>query len=157
MSLNIRVESTFPGYGVGVRNDSVYYQAGIALSTTGQGTSPIPATGTILGTTRGKIHIKIYNGGGTSPTLTDLLVNATDGTNTVAVFEYHPTVACTLTTTHWFERIFDYLLDQVTGSTGSGGAAGQLINGGAVTFNVLTTLGGTTPTASMDLEIVPLV
>lgn len=157
MSINVRVERTLPGYGVSVRNDSVYLQSGLSLSGTGQQTFPIPATGTLLGTTIGKIHIKIYNGGGTSPTLTNILVQASDGTNLVPIFEYHPNTALALSTTSWFERIFDYLVDAVTGSSGSGGAVGQLIAGGATSFNVLTTLGGTSATASMDLEICPLV
>ncbi len=157
MALLVRLDRTFPGKGVGVRNDSVYYQSAIALSGTGQQTKTIPATGVILGTTAGKIRIKIYNGGGTSPTLTDLLVQATDGTNTLPVFGYHPNTALVLSTTSWFDQYFGYLLDTIGAISGSGGAVGQLIAGGATSFNVLTTLGGTSPTASMDLEIVPLV
>jgi len=136
----------------------VYYQAGIALSGTVQATSPIPATGVILGTTAGKIRVKIYNGGGTSPTLVDLLVTASDGTNTVLIGQslFHPSAAWALTTTAWFEVVIDYLLDTAASGSG-GGAAGQLLPGGATSFSVKTTLGGTSPTASMDLEIVPLV
>ncbi len=156
MALNVRVDRTFPGYGVGVRNDATYYQAGIALSGTGQVSSPIPATGVLLGTTTGKIRIKIYNGGGTSPTLTDILVQASDGTNLVTIFVFHPNTALALTTTSWFDQLFDYLLDAATSGSG-GGAVGQLLPGGATSFNVKTTMGGTSPTASMDLEIVPLV
>ena len=156
-SFNVRVDRLFPGMGQGFRNDSIYLQSGIALSGTGQQTKTIPATGVILGTTAGRIRIKIYNGGGTTPALTDLVVNATDGTNTVQVYSLHPTVAITLSTTSWFDRNFEYLLDMATLTAGAGGATGQLLPGGATSFNVLTTMSGTTPTASMDLEIVPLV
>ncbi len=156
MALNVRVDRTFPGFGVGVRNDATYYQAGLALSGTVQQTFPIPATGVILGTTAGKIRMKVYNGAGTSPTLVDLQVNASDGTNSVSIFNYHPSTALALSTTAWFDRYFNYLLDTAASGSG-GGAVGQLLPGGATSFNVLTTLGGTSPTASMDLEIVPLV
>ena len=156
MALNVRVDRLFPGTGVGVRNDSIYYQAGLALSGTVQQTFPIPATGVILGTTAGRIRIKIYNGGGTSPALVDLLVTATDATNTVQIFNYHPNTALTLTSTQWFDRNFEYLLDAAASGSG-GGTVGQLLPGGATSFNVLTTLSGTSATASMDLEIVPLV
>ena len=156
MSLNVRLDRTFPGEGVSVRNDSVYYQSGITLSTTGAVSNPIPATGVILGTTAGKIRIKIYNGGGTSPTIVNIQVNASDGTNTVPLYTYHPTTALALSTTSWFDTYIAYLLDTAS-STTNGGAVGQLIAGGATSFSVITTLGGTTPTASMDLEIFPLV
>ena len=156
MALNVRVDRTFPGQGVGVRNDTLYYQTGVSLSGTGQQTKTIPASGVILGTTAGYIRIKIYNGGGTSPTLTDLLVQASDGTNLVPIYFLHPNVAIALTATQWFDDYFDYLLDTAASGSG-GGAAGQLLPGGATSFNILTTMGGTSPTASMDLEIVPLV
>src|ERR1700693_508239 len=157
MGLNVRLDRTFPGEGVGVRNDSVYLQTGIALSGTAQQSSPIPLTGTILGTTAGKIRIKIYNGGGTSPTLVDILVVASDGTNFVPVFAYHPNVALTLLTTQWYDAYFAYLLDTASVTNDAGGVKGQLLPGGATSFSVKTTLGGTSATASMDLEIVPLV
>jgi hypothetical protein len=159
MALNVRADRIFPGMGVGVRADSSYLQTGIALSTTGQQSNPIPSSGVILGTTVGAIRIKIYNGGGTSPTLVDLLVTASDGTNTVLIAQslIHPTVAWPLTTaTSWFEFEFEYLLDAASSGSG-GGAAGQLLPGGATSFSVKTTLGGTSPTASMDVEIVPLI
>jgi hypothetical protein len=157
-ALVVRVSRTFPGYGVGVKNDNVYLGTGVALTEAGNPTIvPIPATGVILGTTAGKIRLKIYNGGGTTPTVTDILVTASDGTNTVRVFEYHPNVAQPINATNWFDRFFEYLLDTATLSTGAGGAAGQLLPGGATSFSIAVTLGGTTGTASLDWEIVPLV
>jgi hypothetical protein len=162
VAFNKRLDSIFPGMGVGLRNDAVLIQTGIALSTTGQQSTPIPASGVLAPTTSaGRIRIKIYNGGGTSPTLIDLLVTATDGTNTVLIPQslIHPTVAWPLTTaTSWFEFEFEFILD-VASSGAGGGAVGQLsgVIGGANAFSVKTTLGGTTPTASMDLELVPLI
>lgn len=158
MALNIRLDRLFPGMGVSVRNDALYYQAGIALSTTGQVSNPIPASGTILATTAGRIRVKIYNGGGTSPTLIDLVVQASDGTNTVTIGQglIHPTVAVPITTTSWLEFEFEYILDAAASGSG-GGVAGQMLPGGATSFAVKTTLGGTSPTASMDLELVPLI
>ena len=160
MSLNIRLDRIFPGMGVSVRNDTQYLRAGIALSGTPQQTSVLPATGIILPTTAGRIRVKIYNGGGTTPTFTDLVVNASDGTNTVIIGPslVHPASAIGLTATQWFEYEFEYLLDTAASGAG-GGATGQLsgVVGGATSFNILTTMGGTSPTASMDVEICPLI
>ena len=161
MAFNRRLDSLFPGMGVTVRNDSVYYQSGISLSGNSQQTSPIPSTGTLAVTsTAGRIRIKIYNGGGTSPVLADLVVNAGDGTNTIIIGQsiLHPTVACPLITARWFDYEFEYILDVATSGAG-GVVSGQLSGtvGGANIFNVLTTLGGTSPTASMDVEIAPLI
>lgn len=156
-ALLVRLDRTFPGEGVTVRNDTVYLQSGLALSGTTQQTFPIPATGVILGTTTGKIRVKVYNGGGTSPTLVQIQVNATDGTNTVPVFTYRPNTALALSTTQWYDGFFAYLLDTASATANAGGATGQLLPGGATSFNVLTTLGGTSATASMDVEICPLV
>lgn len=157
-SIVVRLTRIFPGFGVPVQNDSVYLRTGISLSTTGQQTNTIPATGTLSpGTTVGRLRIKIYNGGGTSPTLIDLLVQASDGTNTIPVYSNHPNVAFAISTTSWFDRYFEYLLDTATVTANAGGANGQLLPGGVTSFNILTTLGGTTPTASMDLELAPLV
>jgi hypothetical protein len=158
-SINVRLDRVFPGYGVGVRNDNVYLRTGIALSTTGAQTNTMPATGTLSpGTTVGQQRFKIYNGGGTSPTLVSLTVSATDGTNTpYFIYTNTPATALALSTTGWFDRFFEYLLDTATTTAGAGGASGQLLPGGATSFTATTTLGGTTPTASMDWEIVPLV
>jgi hypothetical protein len=156
VSINVRLDRTFPGVGAPIRNDSLYLQTGIALSGTVQQSSPIPASGTILGTTAGRIRFKLYNGGGTTPALTDILVTASDGTNTVPIYWLHPNAAITLSTTQWIDTWFDYLLDTAASGSG-GGAAGQLLPGGATSFSFKSTMSGTSPTASLDLEIVPLV
>jgi hypothetical protein len=161
MAFNRRLDSIFPGMGVGVRNDASYLQTGIALSTTGQVSNPLPATGVFaIGFSAGRLRIKIYNGGGTTPTLVDLVVSASDGTNTVIIGAsiLHPTVAVPLTAaTAWLEFEFEFILDVATTTAGAGGASGQLLPGGATSMAVKTTLGGTTPTASMDVDLVPLI
>jgi len=162
VAINVRLDRTFPGFGMGVRNDTVYYQAGIALSGTSAQTSPIPATSTILGTTAGKIRIKIYNFTGTTPNLLAVAVYANDATNSVNIFnDFIPTnTGLTLvgSTSKWYDRFFDYLLDtSSTVTSGANGTAGQLLVGGATSFSVITILSGTSCAASMDLEIVPLV
>jgi hypothetical protein len=159
VSFNVGVARIFPGFGVGTFY-SAFAQSAIVLSGTAQQTKHIPATGSLVsppGTTTGRINIKIYDGSGTSPTLTDILVQATDGTNTVPIFEYHPNVALALSTTSWFNRYFDYLLDTASATASAGGTTGQLLPGGATSFNILVTLGGTSPGALMDLELIPLV
>lgn len=161
MSLNRRLDQRYPGLGVSVRADTVYLQTGLSLSGNSQQSFPLPSSGSFaVTTTSGAIRIKIYNGGGTSPVLTDILVNAGDGTNVIIIGQslVHPTVAIPLNLGNWFEFEFEYFLDVAT--TGAGGSAsGQLSAtvGGANIFNVKTTLGGTSPTASMDVEIVPLI
>lgn len=158
-SINVSVKRLFPGFGVPVQNDSIYLRTGIALSTTGAQTNTIPATGVLaVGTTAGRFRFKIYNGGGTSPTLVTASVTATDGTNTpYPLFTTTPATPFAIGTTGWVDRFFDYLIDTATTTAGAGGATGQLLPGGAVTFTISTTLGGTSPTASMDLELAPLV
>jgi len=88
------------------------------------------------------------------------VVTATDGTNTVVIGDsiLHPNAAIALTSTQWFEFVFDYLFDVDPSSTG-GGSKGQFTSaiGGANAFSVKTTLGGTSPGASMDLELCPLI
>lgn len=161
MSFNVRLDRTFPGMGQPLRNDAVFLQTGLALSGTVQQSFPIPLTGVLAPTTTmGRIRLKIYNGGGTTPALTDVLVTGSDGTNTVVIGQavLHPNVAITLLASgnQWLEFIFDYLFD--VGSPG-GGASGQLSSaiGGANSFSVKTTLSGTAPTASMDMEICQLI
>ena len=161
MPLNRRLDSIFPGMGQPFRNDATFVQLALAMTGTVQQSFPIPATGVLVPTTTaGRIRLKIYNGGGTSPTLTDLVITATDGTNTITLLQslVHPTVAVAITATAWMEFEFEYLLDVATSGAG-GGASGQLSSliGGANAFSVKTTMGGTTPTALMDLELAPLI
>jgi hypothetical protein len=157
MALTIRLDRTFPGMGSPMRNDAIFLQTGLAMSGTAQQSFPIPASGVLsFQTTTGKIRMKVYNGGGTTPALTDILVTASDGTNSVVIGNslLHPTVAVTLiaASNQFFEFFFEYLLD-----SGAGGGASGTLAGGATSFSVKTTMSGTSPTASMDLEICPLI
>ena len=154
-AINVSLNRAFPGFGVGV-GSSQYTSLAAAL--TGTTTVVLPTTGVFtLGTTCGRVRIKVYAPGGTSPTVTSIDCTATDGTNTVKFASFNPAAAVSLLTTSWLEFVADYILDTASGSTGSGGAAGQLLNGGATKFSFIVTMGGTSPTASADLEIVPLV
>jgi hypothetical protein len=155
MSFNVGLGRVFPGFGVSV-SQAAYTQNGIALSA-GANTVTIPATGTILGTTVGRILVKIYGAAGTSPVFDSIVITASDGTNTVLVGSDNPPATFALSSTRWYEKFFDYIVDMVSGSTGSGGAVGQLINGGATSFTLTITLGGTSETGLCDIEIKPLV
>lgn len=162
MAFNRRLDSTFPGYGVGVRNDTSYLQTGLALSGTVQQTFPFPASGSFSTPfTAGKLRLKIYNGGGTTPAVSDLVVRFTDGTNTIYIANgvYHPTAAITLSATQWLEWYIEFILDVATTSGAGGGSIGQLLASvaGANAGAVLTTMTGTSPTASMDLDFMPLI
>lgn len=165
MALNIRIDRSLPGYGVGLKNDTVYLNAGIALSGTGQqSVGVLPSTSTWNpGFSTFKFRCKVYNGAGTSPTLTDLALTASDGTNTVTIWVFHPNAAVTLSTTSWFDSgPIDCIVDTAASGNG-GGAVGQLIAptssaaGGVTSLTLKTTLGGTSPAATLDMEVVPLI
>lgn len=160
MAVNIRVDRVVTGITSGLRQDSIYQNLGIALSGTSVQTNTLPGTGTFpIGYSYGQFRIKIYNGAGTSPTLASLKVLVGDGTNTILVYALNPATAHNLTSTSWFDETVQLLADvALTGS--GGGATGQLIAptssvvGGINTITVQTILGGTSPTATMDLECV---
>ena len=155
-----RLDQFFPTQGIPQRNDtsgSGYYQSGVALSGTAAQTTTFPTTSVFpYGFNAGRARVKIYNGAGTSPTVLSVMLTCTDGTNTVNLATDTPAVAVALGTTGWYEHIFDFVVDSA-GGTVNGGAVGLLITGGATTLKVITTLGGTSPTASMDAEICVLI
>jgi hypothetical protein len=161
VAFNRRCDSLLPGLGQGFRQDSLLLQTGLAMSGTAPQSFPIPSSGTLALTfTAGRVRIKIYNGGGTSPTLVDFFVTAGDGTNTIVIGQslVHPNAAIAISATQWFEFEFEFILDVATSGAG-GGASGQLSSaiGGANQMAVKTTMGGTSPTASLDVELVPLI
>ena len=162
MAINVGLSRFFPGSGVGTFTAKNNYIAGLSIAST----TPyyLPATSSAyttasplpFGVTAGRCRIKIYNGAGTSPVLTKLQVFAQDGTNTVLIFDEDLGTTLAMSSTSWYERIFDFILDTASGST-SGGAVGQLINGGATNFKIVATMTGTSPTFTMDVEIIGLI
>jgi len=136
MSFTNRLYSIVPSFGVPLLSDTNYLNANVALSGASQQTTTIPNTSTFAPTiTRGYIRVKIYNGTGTAPTLTDLVVTVTDGTTTVYIYVAHPNTAFPLSTTSWFDVTIPFCVD---------------INVNTVT--VKTTL-GVPGGATMDLEV----
>jgi hypothetical protein len=85
---------------------------------------------------RGWIRVKTYNFTGTSPTQ-KLQVDVTDGTNTYTV---RPVGAAQGVTTQGANSGFDETFFFITELS-------------VTQVNIITTLGGTTPTASLDFEI----
>lgn len=158
MAINVRLDRIFPGMGQTLRNDAAYLLSGVALTTAASPqTTTVPAVAGLT-FTAGRMRIKIYNGG-TGATFTDLVIKATDGTNTAWVGGgvLHPTVAVPLTT-NWLEFEFEFILD--VASSGAGGfASGQFsgVVGGATQMQVITTLAGAGGTGSMDVELAPLI
>lgn len=112
----------------------LYQKTSVVLSGTGQQTNTISSISPAI--TRGKWRAKVSAGLGTSPTLVDLTVNCTDGTTTVTIFKYHPSTADTLSSTAQTDLTQEFLVD---------------IN--ANSFSCLTTLGGTSPLATLDFEV----
>jgi hypothetical protein len=169
MAITVGVGRTFPGLGVSSlasnqANAGIPVASGTSYfipATTAAATTAAVAVPTI---TIGRIRVKIYNGSGTSPTLTKLQISATDGTNTVVVADVNFGTAVTLSSTSWYDNFFDFLVDTAP-STTSGGAVGLLIgsasatsgNGGIQTIKIVPTLGGTGPACSMDLELLGLI
>lgn len=123
-----------PGFGTPL----VSARASVAMSGTGQQTFTVPSSGSLAPTARtGYVRVKVFGGGGTSPTLTDILITATDGTATYTIDNFHPNTAITLSGTAGLDYLKEFCLD---------------IN--ATSISVLTTMGGTSPTATGDVEIV---
>lgn len=168
MAINVGLHRTFPGFGVSSLQ-SIQTATGIAV-TSGTtyyvpGTSSNSVAGLLVPTfTVGRLRVKVYNGVGTSPTLTKLQIQGYDGTNTVVLADWNFGTACTLSSTAWVDLMTDWIADTATGST-SGGAVGQLIsgssatsgNGGIQCIKVIPTLGGTSPACTMDVEIFGLI
>jgi hypothetical protein len=110
------------------------------------------------------VRVKVYNGSGTSPTLTKLQIMGYDGTNSVVIADWNFGTAVTLSSTSWADLIADFICDTAP-STTSGGAVGYLIgsasavtgNGGMQCIKVIPTLGGTGPACTMDVEIFGLI
>jgi hypothetical protein len=153
VTINKRVDSVVAGITTGLRQDSTYTNIGLSLSGTVIQSNTLPPSGAFpIAYSNGWVRVKIYNGGGTTPTVTAVKVLVGDGTNSVVADYFNPTLAHGLTATAWYDRSIYFLCD-VAASGAGGGASGQLIAlNGVNIITVQTTLGGTGPTASMDLE-----
>lgn len=168
MAINISLQRIFPGFGVSSLQ-SIQQATGIAVTSGNTyyvpGTSSNSVAGLLVPTiTVGRIRVKVYNGSGTSPTLTKLQILAFDGTNSVVVADFNVGTAITLSSTSWADFVADVICDTAP-STTSGGAVGYLIgsasavtgNGGIQCFKVIPTLGGTGPACTMDVEVFGLI
>lgn len=168
MAINISVQRTFPGFGVSMLT-SIQVATGIAVTSGSTyyvpGTSLNSVAGLIVPTiTTGRVRVKVYNGTGTSPTLSKLQIMGYDGTNSVVIADWNFSTAVTLSSTSWADVISDFICDTAP-STTSGGAVGYLIggasatsgNGGIQCIKVIPTLGGTGPGCTMDVELFGLI
>jgi hypothetical protein len=146
--------TSLPWLGVPFQNDTLQLSTGISLSTTGAQTNSL--TGITPTFTRGAVRVKIYGAGGTTPTIIMCQVVVTDGTTFVGIGTVNPTTALALSTS------------ASSGSpyTNSGNITSSVITGGGYDWlfpfcvdincnqvSILTTLGGTTPTAKLDFEV----
>src|ERR1700675_4822852 len=91
MSFVNRLIRIFPGYGNPFSNDALYLKVGQALSGTTQAQVALTTLSPTL--SNGRVRLKLYQFGGTSPTLLNLVVNVTDGTSVVCIYENSPVVA----------------------------------------------------------------
>jgi len=168
MAITVSVQRTFPGFGVSSLQ-SIQQATGIAVTSGNTyyvpGTSLNSVAGLLVPTiTAGRFRIKMYNGTGTSPTVTKLQVFSYDGTNSVVIADWNFGTAVTLSSTSWLDLMMDFITDTAP-STTSGGAVGYLIggasattgNGGIQTLKFVPTLGGTGPGCTMDIEVFGLI
>lgn len=135
MAFTNRLALISPGFGSPLTNDSLFLSAGNTL-TDGANTITL---GSLAPTVRsGWFRVKCYNGTGTSPAVTAVVVTATDGTTTETIFTRNPAAATALSTTAWVDFIIPFLLD---------------IN--ATSFSFVITMTGTTEGGKADVEIAP--
>jgi hypothetical protein len=152
MTITNSVAINSAGYGA----PQLVQRVNVALSGSGQQTTSVPSAGSIIpGLYQGKVRIKVYAGTGTGVTLVDVVIQITDGTNTVILDNYHPNAAVALTATQWVDFMVEFQVD--FGGT-TGGATGNLISPGAATaaavvVQVLTTL-GVPGGATLDVEVI---
>jgi len=122
----------FPGVG-GV----LTAKTAVALSGTVQQTSTVTFAQPQATSSCGWVRVKVTNGGGTTPTCA-AIIQLTDGTGTVIIGQF-PALTIPLVATSGVDFIFEYNID---------------LN--ATSVSVLTTLGGTGPTATLDWEVFAL-
>lgn len=147
-----RLTAILNGFGTGLQNDTLYRSQGISLSTTAIQTNTLSGFSPTL--SKGYIRVKIYGAGGTAPTLLALNVNVSDGTTFVMVYGNSPVVATAIVMSTTVAAGSPYTNG---GSNTNPGGEEYLIpfevDINCTQLSILTTLGGTTPTAKMDVEI----
>jgi hypothetical protein len=136
-----RLSRILLGFGAPKIQDSMFLQANKALSGTGQQTFVLPAAlpsswNAPNTMSAGWAQIKIYAGTGTSPTLVDLVLQGSDGVNTVTFGVIHPNSAIALSSTGSCEFLIPFQTDLTLSS-----------------ITLSTTLGGTSPGATLDWEV----
>lgn len=136
MAFTTRLASITPGQGTPLSNDTLFLKQNTALSGTTLQTTSLTAL--VPSVRAGKFRYKLSLGTGTAPTVVAVKVNLTDGTNTATVHEFTPTVAVPLSSVAAVDVVFEFL-------TGLG----------VTQIDVLTTLGGTSPGATLDIEVAP--
>jgi hypothetical protein len=142
-----RLAQVTPSQGTPVANDSVFLHNTFTLGGTGSATKTMSWATTVGVPTisKGKIRAKLSAQNGTSPTLILLEFVLDDGTNFVSVGRFNPTTAQPLnvgtgsasaTSPNYIDHVFEFETDIA-----------------ATELSIVTTLGGTTPTATLDVEL----
>lgn len=154
MSFVNRLPTVVPGFGSPLQNDVLFLTQNVSIAAAGPTTFSL--TGLTPTISRGYIRVKIYGAAGTTPTIVLVDVVVTDGTTFVIVGRINPATAIPLSTT------------AAAGSpyTNGGTLAAGLATPGGIDFlfpflvdinvnqvSVDITLGGTTPTGKLDLEV----
>ena len=142
-----RLAQITPSQGAPVGNDSVFLHNTFTLGGTGSATKTMSwATSVGVPTiSKGKIRFKLQATAGTSPTLILIEFVLDDGTSFVSVERFNPTTAQPIalpsgspsaTAPDYIDRVFEFETD---------------IN--ATELSIVVTLGGTTPQATLDVEL----
>jgi hypothetical protein len=126
---------------------------GTVVTTTGSpNTVRVPASGSISPTvTRGLWRCKIYNET-SAVTLTNITIQAGDGTNLATIDNFVPAAALTISATAYADVCGDFIFDTAVAAS-AGGATGTLIFGGATFFNFVINVATASGSASADCEI----
>lgn len=132
-----RAATVSAGFGNPLKNDTLFTNS-VSLSGTTNAT-PVPATGSFAPTIcRGWIEVRVFGGGGTSPTISIGAITGTDGTSTVTLYAGDSAASSLSATVSGTTR--ELLVPFKTD-----------LNLTSITVN--TTLAGTSPTATMDIDI----
>lgn len=133
MAFTNRLFLVVPSFGTPIQNDPLFLKQGTVVAAG-------PVTTSLAGLTpalkQGFIRIKVSAGTGTTPTLVRCEVTLTDGTTTEAVFDYNPNVAPSILSPNQVTLTNPFLSEL-----------------GVTQVNVITTLGGTGPGGTLDIEV----